>query len=93
MGWLLLGPRPDGTLYGRDERRALDEVADPIARALQVVLTRVERDGRLNGLIHALGTRLAETEQALARLTKKGGPRASKAPEPQKAETGSDRLA
>ena len=30
-GWLLLGPRPDGSLYGHDEREALEDIADPTA--------------------------------------------------------------
>lgn len=90
VGWLLLGPRPDGTLYGRDERRALDEVADPIARAFQVVVTRLKRDGQINDLIHTLGARLAAAEQALAGLAKKA-PASLKASRTQKAETRSTR--
>jgi len=40
IGWLLLGPRPDGSLYGRDERETLREIADPIARALTIARLR-----------------------------------------------------
>jgi hypothetical protein len=36
VGWLLLGPRPDGSFYGRDEREALLAIADPVARALEI---------------------------------------------------------
>jgi hypothetical protein len=32
-GWLLLGPRPDGSLYGRDERRALQSLLPALAHA------------------------------------------------------------
>jgi hypothetical protein len=33
-GWLLIGPRPDGSLYGRDDLGALNEVLPPLRRAL-----------------------------------------------------------
>jgi hypothetical protein len=33
-GWLLLGPRPDGSLYGRDEVGALATIAPSLRRAL-----------------------------------------------------------
>ena len=61
VGWLLLGPRPDGSTYGRDEREALMEVSDPLARALVIAadrerretnhaLAEADRDGRLAAL-------------------------------------------
>lgn len=34
IGWLLLGPRPDGTLYGKDERDALGSILSVIGQAL-----------------------------------------------------------
>lgn len=45
-GWLLLGLRPDGSFYRRDEQEALAEIADPVARAIHVVATRQARDRR-----------------------------------------------
>jgi hypothetical protein len=53
LGWLLLGPRPDGSFYGKDEQEALSEVADPVARALRVVRLRAEREARLGAEIEA----------------------------------------
>lgn len=47
VGWLLLGPRPDGSLFGRAECAAIDEIADPVARALQVALSRAERENAI----------------------------------------------
>jgi hypothetical protein len=44
VGWLLLGPRPDGSFYGKDERKALEEVADPVARALEIAEAREARE-------------------------------------------------
>lgn len=61
IGWLLLGPRPDGSFYGKDEQEALAEVADPIARAIQVVALRQEREKQHE-------ERLAALEAALAKL-------------------------
>jgi hypothetical protein len=49
IGWLLLGPRPDGSFYGRDERKALALIADPIARALSISTTRERRRDRGGG--------------------------------------------
>jgi hypothetical protein len=39
-GWLLLGPRPDGTLPGKDEREALEAIAEPVGRAIRVAQRR-----------------------------------------------------
>lgn len=44
VGWLLLGPRPDGSFYGREERAVLREIADPIARALAIASERESRE-------------------------------------------------
>ena len=71
MGWLVLGPRPDGSLYGRDERRALHDIADPIARALAIVRRRevhevelVNEVRNLRTLMNEIGGRLAGLEGA-----------------------------
>jgi hypothetical protein len=57
LGWLLLGPRPDGSFYGRDERDALAGIADPVGRALQIVLRREEREARTEARRAALVAR------------------------------------
>ncbi len=46
IGWLLVGPRPDGTTCNRDERAALAAVAPPIARAIATVQARDSRERR-----------------------------------------------
>ena len=43
-GLLLLGPRPDGSFYGKDEREALAAIADPVARALAIAFDRERRE-------------------------------------------------
>lgn len=65
VGGLLLGTRPDGTLPGKDEREALEEVADPIARAIDIVRTREEQKS-------ALEARLAKLERTVRRLSRRG---------------------
>ena len=65
VGWLLLGPRPDGSFYGREERTALSEIADPIARALAISVererheaARMDRENGLNSRVDTLTERL-----------------------------------
>ena len=64
IGWLLLGPRPDGSFFGRDEREALAHVAGPVARAIHIAQVREQREAsaeaRLSGL-EAMIARFAET--------------------------------
>lgn len=61
VGWVLLGPRPDGSFFGKDEREALEEIADPVARAIAVVSEREARQAALDG-------RIGKLEAAVARL-------------------------
>lgn len=58
IGWMLLGPRPDGSFYGADEREAIADIADPVARAVQIVLSREQRE-------RALEARFAALERAI----------------------------
>jgi len=62
VGWLLLGPRPDGSLFGKAEYDALDEIAEPVARAVQVSTERLERERQLE-------SRLSSLEAMVAKLT------------------------
>ena len=73
VGWLLLGPRPDGSLFGKDERKALSEIADPVARALSIVALREARSAMHEENNRTLRARLAGLESALARLTNRKG--------------------
>jgi len=52
--WLLLGPRPDGSLYGRDERELLAELAHPAAQALSAARRHGEQSRRIDGLAQEL---------------------------------------
>ncbi|MBA2932971.1 hypothetical protein HZF05_02565 [Sphingomonas sp. CGMCC 1.13654] len=69
IGWVLLGPRPDGSFFGKDEREALAGVADPVARAIHIVRQRDAREIRLTGRIGVLEGEVAR----LVRLLKPVG--------------------
>ena len=54
--------RPDGSAPGKDEREALAEIADPIARAVRIVALREAKQ-------HRLDSDMAELRAALQRLS------------------------
>ena len=58
-GWLLVGPRPDGSLLSKDEQRALVDIATPLTRAVRIVARREQRERLLERRIEALESRLA----------------------------------
>ncbi len=73
IGWILLGPRPDDSFYGRDEREALAAIADAVARGIRVVQLREARERRQE-------RRIAALERKLAELVKDGGAGAATPP-------------
>lgn len=84
FGWILLGPRPDHSFYGRDERETLADLADPIARSVQIVLVREARQAEADRQtqarderLSALERKLAEATNAIATLSKPPVPRAT----------------
>ncbi len=71
--WLLLGPRPDGSLYSRDELDALQFIGAPLQRTLFSVAERQktqERDRRLMSAmarsIRSLDARVSAVERRSA---------------------------
>jgi hypothetical protein len=58
-GWLLVGPRPDGSLLSKDEQRALADIAEPLTRAVRVVARRQHRERLLERRIEVLESRIA----------------------------------
>lgn len=69
-GWLALGPRPDGSFYGKDDIDALTEIAPPLQRTLVLVAEReIEATHRrrtissLNRSMALLAERLDRVEQ------------------------------
>jgi hypothetical protein len=68
IGTLLVGPRPDGSAPGKDEREALAEIADPVARAMRIVLLREAREAQDEARQRRHEGRFAALEEAVARL-------------------------
>ena len=64
-GWLLLGPRPDGSLYGREERKALRSLAAPLARAMAISLRREDLHAVSRQERTSLSDRIMKVELAL----------------------------
>jgi hypothetical protein len=62
LGWLLIGPRPDGTQVSGDEREALGEVADPVARAIHIVIKRERQEGEIAALLEEQTRRIEALE-------------------------------
>jgi hypothetical protein len=65
LGFLLIGPRPDGSVPSKDEQKVLREVAEPIARAVRNVIKRVAYERRLESMIDSTARRLNELEARL----------------------------
>lgn len=68
VGWLLLGPRPDGTPVGKDERQTLSEIAGPIARAMEIARARERREAAFGAVLASVEARLASLEEGMARI-------------------------
>ena len=68
IGWILIGPRPDGSISGKEEQRTLAEIADPIARAVRNVMTREKRELELSRLIEGQKDRIDSIEFRLDKL-------------------------
>jgi hypothetical protein len=66
IGWLLLGPRPDGSFFGRDERETLAHVAGPVARAIHIAQLREHREERAESRISALEALVEKLASATA---------------------------
>ena len=64
IGFILVGPRPDGSIIGKDEQEALSGVSESIARAIRNVIRREEREGRITDMIAAQARRLDDIEAA-----------------------------
>jgi hypothetical protein len=69
VGWLLLGPRPDGSFYGNEERAALRDLADPIARALAIAVEREHREADRRDRENTLTSRVDSITERLNTLS------------------------
>lgn len=68
VGWLLLGPRIDGSFYGKDEREALAEISSPIARAVEIVRLREHREAVTENMLMVLSSKVEAMEAVLSQL-------------------------
>ena len=65
VGWLLIGPRPDGSIAGKDEREALENIVVPLARSLRIVLNRASEKKEMLDLLESHRQRIERIELAL----------------------------
>jgi hypothetical protein len=65
VGWLLIGPRPDGSIAGKDEREALENIVVPLARSLRIVLNRESEKKEMLDLLESHRQRIERMELAL----------------------------
>jgi hypothetical protein len=65
IGFLIVGPRPDGSIPSRDEQKALKGVSEPIARAIRTVIKREAREMKVSQLIETNARRIEELEKRL----------------------------
>ena len=65
IGYLLVGPRPDGSIPSRDEQKALAEVSESVARAIRTVIKREARELHVSELISENAKRIEALELLL----------------------------
>lgn len=62
IGWLLLGPHPDGSRLGKDERDTLAEIAQPVARSLAIAQSRDFERREIGAILKGFEDRLRALE-------------------------------
>jgi hypothetical protein len=65
IGYLLVGPRPDGSIPSRAEQKAISEVSEDIARAIRTVIKREAREAQFLSLIADNSRRIEALEAML----------------------------
>ncbi|MEO6224546.1 MAG: hypothetical protein ABIO80_01645 [Sphingomicrobium sp.] len=65
MGYILVGPRPDGSIPSREEQKALSAVSETIARAIRTVIKRQEHEQEVADNIAATNRRIDRIEALL----------------------------
>jgi hypothetical protein len=65
FGWLLIGPRPDGSIAGNDEQAALEKNVMTLARSIRIILAREKERQELMHLLDAHGLRIERIERLL----------------------------
>lgn len=65
FGWLLIGPRPDGSIPGHDEQEALEKIAQTLGRSIRTMLSREQERQEVLRLISQQAQRIDRIEQLL----------------------------
>ena len=65
VGYILVGPRPDGSILSKVEQQALVEVAEPASRAIRNVIKREKREHETAAMIASNERRIEELEAQL----------------------------
>jgi hypothetical protein len=65
FGWLLIGPRPDGTIPGEDEQEELEKIAHTLGRSIRIVLSREQDREEMLRLVRLQSERIDRIEQLL----------------------------
>jgi hypothetical protein len=66
IGYLVVGPRPDGSVPSREEQKALAGVSEPIARAIRTVIRREAHEQQVLGAIGETNRRVDALEALLS---------------------------
>ena len=78
IGYMLVGPRPDGSIPSHQEQKALAEVSEEIARAIRTVIKREAREAEVAALISDNARRIEAIEAMLGgTANRKRGPRSA----------------
>jgi hypothetical protein len=62
IGYLLVGPRPDGSIPSRQEQKAITDVSEEIARAIRTVIKREAKEAEIAELISDNARRIEALE-------------------------------
>lgn len=65
FGWLLIGPRPDGSIAGKDEQEVLEQIAPALSRSIRIALNRERHQAEFAKLMQSHQTRIERMERML----------------------------
>jgi membrane-associated protease RseP (regulator of RpoE activity) len=78
IGYLMVGPRPDGSIPSRQEQKAIIEASEEIARAIRTVIKREAREAEIAGLIADNSRRIEAIEAMIgSTASRKRAPRSA----------------
>jgi hypothetical protein len=77
IGYLLVGPRPDGSIPSNEEQKAIRGVSEDVARAIRTVIKREAREAEIAELIGDNSRRIESLEALLIGDARKRTPRSA----------------